>query len=231
MAPLFNGIIDSFAHSDAEGGVRLVAAQKLADVVGPRAHSVDFCCGVGASTRALHRVMPGGSVVGIDTSGDMLRVAQNYEQLRTTFFDLDELGGSPAVSYLQQNAETTDLKSSFFDLATVFYGFHEVPYAGRAKMMAEAARVVRPDGVFAIIDVAPTFEPSISMLAGEPYILEYKANIITQVADHPSFDPLDSFELVRGQVYMWILRRRQVDRVVAPDDETTGIVANVPVRV
>lgn len=49
------------------------------------------------------------------------------------------------------------------------YAFHEAPLNGRQRILEEARRLLSPGGVLAVIDIATDYEPSESMLAGEPY--------------------------------------------------------------
>lgn len=41
--------------------------------------------------------------------------------------------------------------------------------SGRQRILQEARRLLSPGGVLAVIDIATDYEPSPSMLAGEPY--------------------------------------------------------------
>jgi len=102
----------------------------------------------------------------------------------------------------------TELPAASFDIATCFYGFHEVPYKGRARILSEMHRVLVPGGYAAILDISPTFEPSNSMLAGEPYILEYQANISEQLKRVAGLNIYKTVDLVPGQVALWILQKQ-----------------------
>lgn len=74
-----------------------------------------------------------------------------------------------STSFSTGNAEDTELPSRSFDLVTVMYAFHEAPKNGRYKILKEAHRLLQPGGTLAVIDICTEYQPSKSMLAGEPY--------------------------------------------------------------
>jgi SAM-dependent methyltransferase len=74
-----------------------------------------------------------------------------------------------AASFSKANAENTELPSRSFDLVTIMYAFHEAPKQGREKILKEAHRLLQPGGTLAVIDICSEYQPSESMLAGEPY--------------------------------------------------------------
>jgi ubiquinone/menaquinone biosynthesis C-methylase UbiE len=133
----------------------------------------------------------------------MLRVARNYERLGRRVL----ARGKAKIEYTTGNAEKTGLPAESFDIATCFYGFHEVPFLGRRQILSEMNRLLMPGGWAAILDISPSFEPSHSMLAGEPYILEYQANIQDQLERMEGLTLWETVDLVPGQVALWILKK------------------------
>ena len=59
------------------------------------------------------------------------------------------------IDYTTGNAERTGLPAESFDMATCFYGFHEVPYQGRLQILSEMHRLLLPSGWAAILDISP----------------------------------------------------------------------------
>lgn len=101
---------------------------------------IDLACGTGAFLRAVKANWPLLAVTALDLSPAYLGKA------RTTLARYRE------VSYVEANAEATGLPDSSFDIVTGVYFFHELPPAVRAKVVAEAARLMKPGGVFVHVD-------------------------------------------------------------------------------
>jgi ubiquinone/menaquinone biosynthesis C-methylase UbiE len=116
--------------------------------------------------------------------------------------------GACDISYVIGNAEQTYLPDASFDLVTIMYAFHEAPYLGRYRMLCEARRLLAPGGTLAVIDISPKYEPSTTMLAGEPYVLEYKKNIHSQMSNVLGFEGCSYFEVIEGHVGQWLLTRK-----------------------
>lgn len=113
-----------------------------------------------------------------------------------------------SLAFVQGNAEDTQLPGSSYDLVTIMFGMHEIPSAARVKILQEAERLVKVDGVVAIIDISHHYKASESMLRGEPYVLEYQKHFDDQIRE------LDGSLLFTGyhavvpkHVDMWILKR------------------------
>eukprot|EP00526_Cylindrotheca_closterium_P023296 CAMPEP_0113659598 /NCGR_PEP_ID=MMETSP0017_2-20120614/32447_1 /TAXON_ID=2856 /ORGANISM="Cylindrotheca closterium" /LENGTH=161 /DNA_ID=CAMNT_0000574167 /DNA_START=30 /DNA_END=515 /DNA_ORIENTATION=+ /assembly_acc=CAM_ASM_000147 len=125
----------------------------------------------------------------------------------SSFLDDVVQESSCGIEYNEANAEDTGLESETFDLATIMYCFHEVPYWGRSRILKEAHRLLEPGATLAILDISPSYEPSFSMLAGEPYVLEYKENIQLQLRQAKGFQNCRYREVVDGHVGLWLLDR------------------------
>jgi ubiquinone/menaquinone biosynthesis C-methylase UbiE len=92
---------------------------------------LDLGCGAGLdSLVAAERVLPGGDVVGVDFSADMLAQAAST--------------GVGNVAWCRASAEALPLADGSVDIALVNGIFNLNP--GRARIFAELARVVRPGG-------------------------------------------------------------------------------------
>mmetsp|Transcript_3370 Transcript_3370/g.8968 ORF Transcript_3370/g.8968 Transcript_3370/m.8968 type:complete len:350 (+) Transcript_3370:1177-2226(+) len=228
LAPISTKVIDVIAY-DGEN-VRSIVAQKLSKVVmmqktNPRV--LDMCCGVGISTRALQDAFPHSElVVGVDTSSEMISMAGlmtnrlDFIRQILKFFHNSTKNEQSKLSVTQRrqkfpkrakfmtgNAEQTNFPSKSFDLVTVMYAFHEAPMAGRNRILQEAYRVLQPGGTLAIIDISTDYVPSKSMLAGEPYVLEYQRNIHRQMRSIRGFTNFRYRNIVENHVGMWTLKR------------------------
>lgn len=68
-------------------------------------------------------------------------------------------------------------------------------------------RLLRQGATLAIIDISPNYQPSDMMLAGEPYVLEYKKHIQAQLRSVRGFADVRYDEVVPGHVGVWLLTR------------------------
>ena len=194
---------------------------------------MDLCCGVGLSTRALQDAFPDAdTLVGVDTSPEMIsmanflshrqRMASNVNEfLSTNVAAFSKVLGKRGMAmkrvYVKAkrvfakfscaNAEATSLPDKAFDLVTVMYAFHETPQSGRKKILAEAHRLLHKGGMLALLDITPDYQPSESMLAGEPYVLEYQKNINHQLQTCKGFTKTTFRTIIPGHVGLWLLRR------------------------
>lgn len=73
--------------------------------------------------------------------------------------------------------------------------------------MREARRLLRQGATLAVVDISPDYQPSDTMLSGEPYVLEYKKHIQDQLRSIRGFANVRYNELVPGHVGVWLLTR------------------------
>ncbi|MBC1260438.1 class I SAM-dependent methyltransferase [Synechococcus sp. BSF8S] len=141
---------------------------------GPVHDVLDIGCSVGVGTLALadwleqhgHR---GVRVRGLDLSPQMLAVAR----VRDT--------GGRITAWHHGAAEATGLPAGSFDLITAQFLCHELPGDATRAVLGEAARLLRPQGVLALVDQDPEAEairampPALATLlkATEPYLEDY----------------------------------------------------------
>ena len=233
-APFATRLIDELAYEGQD--VRSTIANDLRQAVNKtNACILDLCCGVGMSTRALAAAFQDAHFIyGIDTSPEMIAMAR---YITVNNGALDAMGGivnghGPdfATSFIKLCMEIRNTASGFtnypnclyaignaerilcpkrkFDLVTIMYAFHEIPYSARYRILREARRLLAPGGMLAIVDICPEgYSPSPSMLAGEPYVLEYQQNIERQIARFRGFHSLEGKEVVPGLLKMWTLTR------------------------
>ena len=232
VAPLSTKLIDDAAYHGQD--VRKILSEKLATMVrNKKARVADLCCGVGMSTRALQDAFPEAeTVLGIDTSPEMISMAQfltrhlamvqpwfqraahqlqdSYQAMKKRGYATRQRTCYSATKFLISNAERTPLPSKSFDLVTIMYAFHEAPQYGRERMLREAHRLLAPGGTLAVIDIATDYTPSPGMLAGEPYVREYQANIHRQLFQQTTkgyFVNAKYQTVVPKHLGMWTLKR------------------------
>jgi len=148
-------------------------------------NALDLCSGIGMSTQALQEASQDSAVVlSVNTSKKMIAMAEllsSDSELAKFIVDKPKrtFYGSCSPDFLVGNAEETNLPGGIFDLVTIMYSFHEVPHHGRYHLK-EACHLLADSCTLAVIDIMPNYEPSPTMLAGEPNVLENKAKIKKQ---------------------------------------------------
>lgn len=100
--------------------------------------TVDLCCGTGALAIRLAR--QGFQITGVDLSRDMLQQARNQYV--------------PGTTFLRSDAAWTGLSSDHFDLAIISMALHEKPAFLREQIIAEAKRLLTPNGHLLLMDYA-----------------------------------------------------------------------------
>lgn len=233
-------LIDDLAYEGVD--VRAVIANELRQTVNKKnAYVIDLCCGVGMSTRALAKAFQDADFIcGIDTSPEMIAMARYITKHNAVFnavqgliegpdkYDavfhniLQEIKSTAAGSkqtdypncmYAIGNAERISAPKSRFDLVTIMYAFHEIPKSARSRILREARRLLAPGGTLAVVDISPEgYSPSPSMLAGEPYVLEYQQNINRQIKRFRGFHDLKSRTVIPGALKMWTLTRNSTEK-------------------
>ena len=107
---------------------------------------VDLGCAVGQLTVTLKEAFPQAEVWGFDVGGPLVRYAHH----RAVKMGVD-------VHFAQRLAEDTKLPDNSVDVAVAYIVFHEVSPEGAKAICAEAMRILRPGGIFEVIDF-PTGE-------------------------------------------------------------------------
>eukprot|EP00533_Pseudo-nitzschia_delicatissima_P011797 CAMPEP_0197272798 /NCGR_PEP_ID=MMETSP1432-20130617/10405_1 /TAXON_ID=44447 /ORGANISM="Pseudo-nitzschia delicatissima, Strain UNC1205" /LENGTH=233 /DNA_ID=CAMNT_0042738381 /DNA_START=40 /DNA_END=738 /DNA_ORIENTATION=+ len=197
---------------------------------------LDLGCGVGMSTLAIASAFrrekdTNVTVVGVDTSPEMIAMARTKALEQKGITKLAETHQCPTkhrdkdwiqlpittttttnTEFLEANAEKTPVPRESFDLVTIMYVLHEVPLRGRKKILREARRVLRPGGMLAVIDISQDYEPSPSMLSGEPYLKEYQQNFSKQMAALEGFRSYSQQIVVPGHVVVQTLVKKSNPR-------------------
>ncbi|EAQ75674.1 MULTISPECIES: class I SAM-dependent methyltransferase [unclassified Synechococcus] len=141
---------------------------------GPVRNVLDIGCSVGVGTLALTDWLEqhghsGVHVSGLDLSPQMLAVAKVRD------------AGGRIKAWHHRAAEASGLPAASFDLITAQFLCHELPGDASRAVLREAKRLLRPQGVLALVDQDPEAEvirampPALATLlkATEPYLEDY----------------------------------------------------------
>jgi demethylmenaquinone methyltransferase/2-methoxy-6-polyprenyl-1,4-benzoquinol methylase len=115
---------------------------------------LDVCCGTGNSAIAIGKKNINKTVIGIDLSSDMLKVARN-KAIKNKINN---------ISFKEMNASKMDFSSGSFDVVTISLALHEMPQKLIDLILTEAGRVLKPNGKLYIIDWDRPKHPIASLL-------------------------------------------------------------------
>lgn len=131
-----------------EGRFRQIALQGL--TIHSDTQILDLCCGSGQATQVLVKYSQ--NVTGLDASPLSLQRAQQ---------------NAPSATYVQAFAEDMPMADNLFDVVHTSAALHEMQPAQLRKIINEVYRVLKPGGVFTLVDFhAPTnpiFWPGVSL--------------------------------------------------------------------
>jgi demethylmenaquinone methyltransferase / 2-methoxy-6-polyprenyl-1,4-benzoquinol methylase len=116
----------------------------------PNARVLDVATGTGDLAIELAKAVPAGKVIGLDPSPNMLAVAT---------LKLAKLGLDARVALIEGDAQALPQANCEIDAATIAFGIRNVP--DRPRALRELARVVRPGGTIAVLELG---EPKRSLL-------------------------------------------------------------------
>lgn len=131
-----------FAGANDDDGVHRGSVARLpipAD--GQVRRIVDLGCSVGQAATALKERFPEAEVWGLDIGIPMVR----YAHKRAVDMGLE-------VHFAQRLAEDTHFPDNSVDIVHAFILFHELPDYAAEAVVREAARILRPGGLFLITD-------------------------------------------------------------------------------
>ena len=103
---------------------------------------LDMGCTLGRSTMSIKKKMPSANVFGCDVCEAPLR----YGHLLAQENGVD-------ITLCQENAEKLTFGDETFDMVASHWLFHELPPDAVVNVIHEAARVLKPGGIFAIYDM------------------------------------------------------------------------------
>jgi SAM-dependent methyltransferase len=102
---------------------------------------LDIGCSIGQATTALKQRFPQAEVSGMDVGEPMVR----YAHKRAVDLGID-------VHFAQGLAEDTKYPDGHFDAVLAYILFHEVPSSLFMTIIREMHRILRPGGVFTVVD-------------------------------------------------------------------------------
>ncbi|XHX80305.1 MAG: class I SAM-dependent methyltransferase [Stenomitos frigidus ULC029] len=149
----YQWLYDSFSRLAAlsvggEQRFRQLALEGVAIV--PETSVLDLCCGSGQATKFL--VERSRHVTGLDASPLSLRRAQK---------------NVPQANYVEAFAEAMPFPNNHFDVVHTSVALHEMESQQLQQILKEVQRVLRPDGVFTLVDfhkpTNPLFVPGLSL--------------------------------------------------------------------
>ena len=141
MAQVYDAYVRPFS-----GPIFAEAVAALAPLLPPDARLLDAGCGAGRELRSMARTVPAGEVVGIDLAASMVREAAAGARaagLDNTAFHQADVGALPSVF------------DGAFDVVYCCLAHHHYPEPAAAA--SAIFRVLRPGGVYAIIDPGPAW--------------------------------------------------------------------------
>ncbi len=101
---------------------------------------LDVCCGTG--DQAIHYARKNVTVIGVDSSPDMIKSAAGSKRRQ----------GLSNVSFQLADALHLPFRDSFFDYASICFGLHEKERIARNIIISEMKRVVRKGGALIFVD-------------------------------------------------------------------------------
>ena len=158
---------------------------------------LDLGCGWGGFATALKQRFPDAETWGIDVGGPMVRWAHH----RAVKMNVP-------VKFAQRLGEDSKFDSGSFDIVASYIMFHEVSAEAAKQIVAETYRILRPGGVFRVLDFVsrgnPQFKAPATVLAkagqwadhrynNERWAPEYRASdfpgVLREAGFQVSIDP------------------------------------------
>jgi ubiquinone/menaquinone biosynthesis C-methylase UbiE len=146
---LYDGITKLTAISvGGEARLRRLALQNLD--IQPQTQILDLCCGNGPVTQVL--VQQSQQVTGLDASPKAIARAQ---------------ANVPQATFVEGFAEAMPFADASFDVVHTSMALHEMEPEQRSQILQEVYRVLKPNGIFTLIDfhspTNPIFWPGLAL--------------------------------------------------------------------
>ncbi|MBU2532406.1 MAG: class I SAM-dependent methyltransferase [Alphaproteobacteria bacterium] len=142
-ARIYDVQVETLFYGSADA-MRRAAFRPIHDYMSGRdqrkASLLDVACGTGRFLRDVRRLYPRITLAGLDLSPAYLEEAERH------------LGDLRPVRWLRANAEAMPVETASQDVVTSIFLFHELPPEARRAVIGEVARVLKPGGIFVMID-------------------------------------------------------------------------------
>jgi ubiquinone/menaquinone biosynthesis C-methylase UbiE len=132
---LFTGAADAMRRRTLKPIAEWMAGRNQRDLRG-----LDVGCGTGRLLAFLHDAWPGMRLSGIDLSAPYLEEARRL------------IGRTARVKLMEAAGEALPFDDASLDLVVSSFLMHELPKKIRTDVIAEMARVVKPDGLVVLVD-------------------------------------------------------------------------------
>ena len=161
---LFTGAADVMRRRALKPIAEWMAGRNQRDLKG-----LDVGCGTGRLLAFLHDAWPGMKFTGLDLSPPYLAEARRL------------IGRTARVKLIEGAAEKLPFDDASLDLVVSSFLMHELPETIRQQVLAEMARVLKPDGLVVIVDSIqkgdqPSWDGLLDLFPHyfhEPYYAEY----------------------------------------------------------
>jgi ubiquinone/menaquinone biosynthesis C-methylase UbiE len=149
---------------------------------------LEIAAGTGRATRFVHQAFPKAKIIATDLSGPYLKEAQK----KLERFD--------RIDFVQADGTKLPFQDGFFDAVYSIFLYHELPLTAREEVIRESRRVLKPGGVFGLVDSMQTgdIQELDPVLEGfpkqfhEPYYRDYIAHPMEKLIEKAGFTDVRS---------------------------------------
>jgi ubiquinone/menaquinone biosynthesis C-methylase UbiE len=190
-AELYEHQVELLFGGSADAMRRLVIAElrkKFGSTDGKGLRFLEIGAGTGRSTRFVHLAFPRAKIVATDLSDPYLKEAQK------------KLAKFNRIDFVQADGTFLPFQSESFDAVYSVFLYHELPLSAREEILKESKRVLKPGGVFSLVDSLQTgdMEALDQILEDfpksfhEPFYRDYVAHPMEELVESSGFSKVKS---------------------------------------